>query len=187
MKDEQIYFLREAERSPSVQCWTTLVTSPFASLMNSTMLPSMLKLFSDIAIKGIFPIPPGSIIRRVGKNLAEKGLVFVKEDHEIRRLNDLHRGANRKAGLRAGRQAIYAVRVVSKTIRASFVKGRRPRLHVLRLEIRYSVEQIVLVDPPNAGKIRLAIRGSRSGGGEVGLAVGCSGHSRSWATRPLRC
>ena len=28
-------------------------------------------------------------------------LVFVKENHEIRRLNDLHRGADRNAGLRS--------------------------------------------------------------------------------------
>ena len=67
------YFLREAKRSPSVQCWTILVTSPFASLMNSTTLPSMLKLFSDMATKGIFPILPGSIIRRSPSKVTNTG------------------------------------------------------------------------------------------------------------------
>src|SRR5215469_3243463 len=67
------YFLRVAERSPSVQCWTTLVTSPFPSLMNSTTLPSMLKLFSDMATRGIFPIPPGSIVRRSPSKVTTTG------------------------------------------------------------------------------------------------------------------
>ena len=50
------YFLREAWRSLSVQCWTTRVTAPVESLWNSTRFPSMLKVFSDNAIKGILRI-----------------------------------------------------------------------------------------------------------------------------------
>lgn len=37
------------------------------------MLPSMLKLFSEIAINGIFPIPPGSIMRRSPSKAEDQG------------------------------------------------------------------------------------------------------------------
>ena len=122
----------------------------------------------------------------IGKNLAEKGLVFVKQDHKIRRLNDLDGGTDRSAGFGAGRQAINSVRVVAVIIRALFVNGRRPRLNVSGLKIRRGVEQVAFVDSPDAGKIRLAVRSSWSRGGEVGLAVGRSGQSRNRAGRPLR-
>lgn len=59
------YFLRTSYRSPSVQCWIIPMTAFFASLTNSTPVPSMVKLFSECAISGIFPSPPGLIMRRL--------------------------------------------------------------------------------------------------------------------------
>ena len=73
----------------------------------------------------------------VGKNLAKNGVIFVKDDDEIRRLNDFHReGANPDAGFRTWREASDAVRVPAKIILALFVQGRGPRPHLLRLEVR---------------------------------------------------
>jgi len=59
-----VYFLRGKYRSPSVQCWIIAVTAPFASLTKSTPVPSMVKLVSERAISGIFPVPPVSTIKR---------------------------------------------------------------------------------------------------------------------------
>jgi hypothetical protein len=45
------------------------------------MLPSVLKLCYKIAINGIFPIPPGSIIRRFSSNVTKTTESFPDESY----------------------------------------------------------------------------------------------------------
>src|SRR5207244_11518443 len=116
------------------------------------------------------------------------GLIFVQDHHKTRRLNDLHRESKpRNAGFRTWRETVDAVCVVAKIVRALLVQSCGPRPDLLRLQVRGDVDQITsLLDPPDSGEVRLAIRGSRGGGREVGLAVACSGHSRGWVVWAAR-
>src|SRR5262249_16432621 len=76
--------------------------------------------------------------------------------------------------------------VSAEVVGALLVLGRGPGKDFLGFQIRGDVDEVAaLPDLPHARQIRLAIRRSRSGRGQVGFAVWRSRHARRGRLRPL--